>query len=70
MDASFAAAKVGRKQRFFFSRYCPDETIVIEKCDECRLFENDFQAAQEAAKHDLPTVPNKHGFNIRISNAF
>jgi hypothetical protein len=50
----------------FYSQFCPMNTIVIEKCDECQIFESDFQAALEADNQGFPTFQNRHGFNIRI----
>ena len=44
-----------------------DGTLVIEKCDECNIFINDFAAAKFAFEnHNIISCRIENGFNIKI----
>ena len=44
-----------------------DGTLVVEKCDECNIFMNDFAAAKFAfEKENIFTFEIEAGFNVKI----
>lgn len=45
-----------------------DDSEVVEKCDECDVFHNDFEAAQFAFRSEgIITIKNDTGFNVLIN---
>ena len=50
------------------SSYVEDGTTVIEKCDDCDIFIDDFSAANYAFKnHNIFSAENENGFNIKMN---
>ena len=44
-----------------------DNTLILEKCDECDIFINDYVASQFALKeYNIITYKTKNGFNVII----
>lgn len=52
----------------FGSQFISDNSEVIEKCDECGVFHNDFEAAKFAYKSEkVLTFLSTSGFNILMN---
>jgi hypothetical protein len=52
----------------FNSSNIANETLVIEKCDACNIFMNDFAAATFALeKENIFSFRTNDGFNIKIN---
>ncbi len=50
------------------SSFIEDGTTVIEKCDDCDFFIDDFSAARYAyKKHNIFSFRNEAGFNIKMN---
>lgn len=51
----------------FYSLKIADDTLVIEKCDECNIFVDDFAAAKFALKKEkICTFETENGFNVKM----
>lgn len=51
----------------FDSKLISNNTLVIEKCDECNIFTNDSNAAIFAFENSkIFTFKNEFGFNVKI----
>lgn len=52
----------------YSSAFVSNGTIVIEKCDNCNVFTNDLMAAKYVCKkHNILTIRNNAGFNVKLS---
>lgn len=56
------------KSATYGSLLIADNSEVVEKCDECDIFQNDFEAAQFAFRSEgIITIKNDSGFNVLIN---
>lgn len=65
MDCEICKNKGWLKSVTFGSKFIADNSEVVEKCDECGVFRNDFEAAQFAFESEkVFTFRNSTGFNV------
>lgn len=66
-DCDICKNKGWLKTVTFGSQFIEDNSEIVEKCDECDVFLNDYEAAKFAYENEkVLTFRNDSGFNILV----